>query len=276
MSLRFWKKKKRKERRKSEIIKSKFQTHKDVLTSSFPSLLLHLSFPHLYCSFLSYLLLYCLLPVSIFPRRTSCCELTTNLEPLMEFFSTTLSQPDRFICAHIKNMNTVLVRVGAAGFEPSTSVTVLLQTAVFVCLCFFISIASFPSYFLSSLIPSYPFLLPNTVPSFISTFPLLSYLSFFSFSTLSPPLLFFFLARPSSSSSFLFPTSYAPFTYSHPCLPPFQDLSLATISLVSSGAGGLRSFVRSPRATGLSSTGSLPSKTTRHQTRTRQDWRKPV
>lgn len=100
LSLKFWN-----ESRKFEIIKSNVYTPIDILTPSFPSL--HPS--------LLYFLLYCLLPVSIFPWQTSYFELTTNLAPLMEFFNTTLSQPDRFIYTHIKNMNTVLVRAGAAS-----------------------------------------------------------------------------------------------------------------------------------------------------------------
>lgn len=37
-------------------------------------------------------------------------RLTMNLEPLIEFFRTTLSQPDRFIYAHYKRENVVSQR----------------------------------------------------------------------------------------------------------------------------------------------------------------------
>lgn len=35
-------------------------------------------------------------------------ELTTNLEPLMEFFSTVLSQPERFICKQAEELDARL------------------------------------------------------------------------------------------------------------------------------------------------------------------------
>lgn len=125
------------------------------------------------------------LPSSPCSRRLVSEELTTNLEPLMPFLITTLSDPDKFICSHNTNTKT---QTGVRGANTSRLVSHASSLAPF-------------------LFPSCP---PRTSTSILPTFLASSLLSL----TLIIFLYCSFGHFPSSSILLLSPTSFHLIPYS--------------------------------------------------------------